>query len=47
VAVGSGWQSKVAYVNIGCYYLVGLPMGILLEWHFNLGVMVTIHISAL
>ncbi|CAO2207830.1 unnamed protein product [Urochloa humidicola] len=39
VAVGSGWQSKVAYVNIGCYYLVGLPMGILLEWLFNLGVL--------
>ncbi|KAL6627683.1 hypothetical protein ACP70R_031409 [Stipagrostis hirtigluma subsp. patula] len=39
VAVGSAWQSKVAYVNIGCYYLVGLPMGILLEWQLNLGVM--------
>ena len=26
VAVGSGWQSMVAYVNIGCYYLVGLPL---------------------
>ncbi|KAF8661537.1 hypothetical protein HU200_056958 [Digitaria exilis] len=39
VAVGSGWQSKVAYVNIGCYYLVGVPMGILLEWVFNLGVL--------
>ncbi|TVU22653.1 hypothetical protein EJB05_32368, partial [Eragrostis curvula] len=39
VAVGSAWQSKVAYINIGCYYLVGLPMGILLEWCFNLGVM--------
>ncbi|KAL6849943.1 hypothetical protein ACP4OV_020570 [Aristida adscensionis] len=39
VAVGSAWQSKVAYVNIGCYYLVGLPMGILLEWIFNLGVL--------
>lgn len=40
VAVGSGWQSKVAYVNIGCYYLVGVPMGILLEWLFKLGVLV-------
>ncbi|XP_062200146.1 protein DETOXIFICATION 27-like [Phragmites australis] len=39
VAVGSAWQSKVAYINIGCYYLVGLPMGILLEWIFNLGVL--------
>jgi hypothetical protein len=40
VAVGSGWQSMVAYVNIGCYYLIGIPMGILLGWFFNLGVLV-------
>uniref|UniRef100_A0A0A9EE58 Uncharacterized protein n=1 Tax=Arundo donax TaxID=35708 RepID=A0A0A9EE58_ARUDO len=39
VAVGSGWQSMVAYVNIGCYYLIGIPMGILLGWLFNLGVL--------
>ncbi|GFZ10246.1 MATE efflux family protein [Actinidia rufa] len=32
VAVGSGWQSKVAYINLGCYYLVGLPLGIVLGW---------------
>jgi hypothetical protein len=30
----------VAYVNIGCYYLIGIPMGILLGWFFNLGVLV-------
>lgn len=30
VAVGSGWQSKVAYINLGCYYLVGVPLGILM-----------------
>ncbi|KAL6627686.1 hypothetical protein ACP70R_031412 [Stipagrostis hirtigluma subsp. patula] len=39
VAVGSGWQSTVAYVNIGCYYIIGIPMGILLGWLFNLGVL--------
>ncbi|PUZ42464.1 hypothetical protein GQ55_9G584700 [Panicum hallii var. hallii] len=39
VAVGSGWQSMVAYVNIGCYYLIGIPLGILLGWLFNLGVL--------
>ncbi|XP_062210159.1 protein DETOXIFICATION 27-like [Phragmites australis] len=39
VAVGSGWQSMVAYVNIGCYYLIGIPMGILLGWLFKLGVL--------
>ncbi|MED6147944.1 Protein DETOXIFICATION 21 [Stylosanthes scabra] len=30
VAVGAGWQSIVAYVNIGCYYLIGIPVGIVL-----------------
>ncbi|XP_010530703.1 PREDICTED: protein DETOXIFICATION 27-like [Tarenaya hassleriana] len=39
VAVGSGWQKKVAYVNLGCYYLVGVPLGALMGWVFNLGVM--------
>ncbi|XP_057448540.1 protein DETOXIFICATION 27-like [Lotus japonicus] len=39
VAVGSGWQSYVAYINLGCYYLVGLPLGFLMGWVFNQGVM--------
>ncbi|CAO2184989.1 unnamed protein product [Urochloa humidicola] len=39
VAVGSGWQSTVAYVNIGCYYIIGIPMGVVLGWLFNLGVL--------
>ncbi|WVZ11905.1 hypothetical protein V8G54_016435 [Vigna mungo] len=39
VAVGSGWQSYVAYINLGCYYIIGLPLGILMGWIFNLGVM--------
>lgn len=42
VAVGSGWQVFVAYVNIGCYYLIGLPLGILMGWVFNTGVEVSI-----
>ncbi|KAI9111707.1 hypothetical protein K1719_017397 [Acacia pycnantha] len=39
VAVGSGWQSYVAYINLGCYYLVGVPLGFLMGWVFHLGVM--------
>ncbi|XVE55985.1 hypothetical protein DITRI_Ditri03aG0201300 [Diplodiscus trichospermus] len=39
VAVGAGWQSLVAYLNIGCYYIVGLPAGILLGFTSGLGVM--------
>ncbi|KAL8032837.1 hypothetical protein ABFX02_13G123100 [Erythranthe guttata] len=38
VAVGCGWQAYVAYVNIGCYYVVGIPIGCLLGFKFNLGV---------
>ncbi|XWS41630.1 hypothetical protein CRYUN_Cryun17cG0098700 [Craigia yunnanensis] len=39
VAVGSGWQSYVAYINLGCYYLMGVPLGFLMGWGFHLGVM--------
>ncbi|KAK3030178.1 hypothetical protein RJ639_039655 [Escallonia herrerae] len=38
VAVGSGWQAWVAYVNLGCYYLIGIPIGIVMGLVFNLGV---------
>ncbi|KAK4284392.1 hypothetical protein QN277_001234 [Acacia crassicarpa] len=38
VAVGCGWQALVAYVNVGCYYVVGIPLGCLLGFKFNLGV---------
>ncbi|XP_073058376.1 protein DETOXIFICATION 40-like [Primulina eburnea] len=37
VAVGCGWQAFVAYVNVGCYYIVGLPLGAVLGFKFNLG----------
>ncbi|WCJ35309.1 MATE efflux family protein [Euphorbia peplus] len=37
VAVGAGWQSIVAYINIACYYIVGLPAGILLGFTFGFG----------
>ncbi|CAK9171771.1 unnamed protein product [Ilex paraguariensis] len=38
VAVGAGWQAIVAYINIACYYIVGLPAGILLGFTFDFGV---------
>nr|XP_029122944.1 protein DETOXIFICATION 40-like isoform X2 [Elaeis guineensis] len=37
VAVGCGWQAFVAYVNVACYYIVGIPLGALLGFKFNLG----------
>ncbi|XP_075645552.1 protein DETOXIFICATION 27-like [Castanea sativa] len=39
VAVGSGWQAWVAYINLGCYYAVGLPLGLLMGLVFDFGVM--------
>ncbi|RZC57749.1 hypothetical protein C5167_005054 [Papaver somniferum] len=32
------WQASVAYINIGCYYIIGLPLGACLGWVFHLGV---------
>lgn len=40
VAVGSGRQATIAYINLGCYYVIGLPFGILMGWVFDLGIMV-------
>ncbi|KAF2304668.1 hypothetical protein GH714_037344 [Hevea brasiliensis] len=34
VAVGCGWQAFVSYVNVGCYYVVGIPLGFLLGFKF-------------
>ncbi|XP_056859940.1 protein DETOXIFICATION 28-like isoform X1 [Raphanus sativus] len=35
VAVGSGWQSFVAYINLGCYYFIGLPLGVVMGWIYK------------
>ncbi|KAM0937379.1 putative multi antimicrobial extrusion protein [Dioscorea sansibarensis] len=39
VAVGAGWQSLVAFINIGCYYLLGLPIGAVLGFKLKLNAM--------
>ncbi|OAY32527.1 hypothetical protein MANES_13G025200v8 [Manihot esculenta] len=38
VAIGAGWQAIVAYVNIGCYYVFGIPMGLILGYKLDMGV---------
>ncbi|XP_043691386.1 protein DETOXIFICATION 35-like [Telopea speciosissima] len=38
VAVGGGWQALVAYINLGCYYIFGLPLGFLLGYKLDMGV---------
>lgn len=38
VAIGAGWQALVAYVNIGSYYVFGIPLGLILGYKLDLGV---------
>ncbi|KAI4373811.1 hypothetical protein MLD38_011887 [Melastoma candidum] len=38
VAVGAGWQAVVAYVNIACYYVLGVPLGLILGYKLGWGV---------
>ncbi|KAA8524107.1 hypothetical protein F0562_010462 [Nyssa sinensis] len=38
VAIGSGWQAVVAYVNLATYYIVALPIGCVLSFKTSLGV---------
>lgn len=47
MAVGCGWQAFVAYVNVGCYYVVGVPLGCLLGFKFDLGAKVRIGMYSL
>ncbi|KAK1266181.1 Protein TRANSPARENT TESTA 12 [Acorus gramineus] len=38
VAIGGGWQALVAYINLACYYIFGLPLGFILGYVAHLGV---------
>ncbi|KAL3634092.1 Protein DETOXIFICATION 31 [Castilleja foliolosa] len=38
VAIGAGWQALVAYVNIACYYIFGIPLGLLMGYTLKMGV---------
>lgn len=41
VAIGSGWQAVVAYVNLTTYYVIGLPIGCVLGFKTDLGAAVS------
>jgi len=45
VAIGSGWQALVAYVNLACYYVIGLTVGCVLGFKTSLGVAVSLNKS--
>ncbi|KAL0542430.1 hypothetical protein IC582_022539 [Cucumis melo] len=38
VAIGAGWQTLVACINLGSYYVFGLPLGYLLGYTKHFGV---------
>ncbi|MBA0852073.1 hypothetical protein Goshw_000903 [Gossypium schwendimanii] len=38
IAIGAGWQSSVAWVNIASFYLIGIPIGAVLGYVFNMEV---------
>ncbi|XP_059073771.1 protein DETOXIFICATION 34-like [Cryptomeria japonica] len=38
VAVGAGWKPLVAYINLACYYILGVPLGCLLGYYLDFGV---------
>lgn len=40
VAVGAGWQWLVAYINLGCYYGVGIPVGYTIAFPMRRGIQV-------
>ncbi|XP_038974832.1 protein DETOXIFICATION 29-like isoform X2 [Phoenix dactylifera] len=38
VAIGAGWQALVAYANIACYYIFGIPLGLIMGYKLDMGV---------
>lgn len=40
VAVGAGWQGVVAIIIIGCCYVIGIPLGVLLAYVVHLSIRV-------
>ncbi|KAI5355662.1 PREDICTED: DETOXIFICATION [Prunus dulcis] len=38
IVVGTGLQAWVAYINLFCYYIIGLPLALVMGWIRHLGV---------
>ncbi|KAI3728336.1 hypothetical protein L6452_16970 [Arctium lappa] len=38
VAIGAGWQTAVAYMNVGSYFFFGIPTSLLMGFKFDMGV---------
>ncbi|KAK6116546.1 hypothetical protein DH2020_049652 [Rehmannia glutinosa] len=41
VAIGAGWQVPVACMSIGCYFVFGVPLGVLMAYMFKMGIQIT------
>ncbi|GKD48399.1 multi antimicrobial extrusion protein [Tanacetum coccineum] len=39
VAIGAGWQASIAKINIACYYIFGVPLGLLLGFVADWGIL--------
>lgn len=44
-ARGCGWQKLCAFINLGAYYVVGLPSSVLFAFVFHTGGMVYLYYS--
>lgn len=40
VAIGAGWQVPVAYMSCACYFIFGVPLGVVMAYKFEMGVQV-------
>ncbi|CAI9093006.1 OLC1v1028402C2 [Oldenlandia corymbosa var. corymbosa] len=38
VTIGAGWQNLVGYINAACYLFLGVPLGVLLGFKFDMGI---------
>ncbi|KAG8383231.1 hypothetical protein BUALT_Bualt05G0162900 [Buddleja alternifolia] len=38
VVIGAGWQVPVAYMSTGCYFIFGVPIGVVMAFKFKMGI---------
>ncbi|KAL8550549.1 hypothetical protein ACS0TY_009105 [Phlomoides rotata] len=38
VAIGVGWQTPIAYLSTASYFMVGVPVGVLMAFKFKMGI---------
>ncbi|KAL8532714.1 hypothetical protein ACS0TY_009067 [Phlomoides rotata] len=38
VAIGAGWQTPIAYLSTASYFMVGVPVGVIMAFKFKMGI---------